>query len=117
MDQAARGTKVEFVSVERVEGRDAYKLKLTHKGGDVQHVWIDAKSFLDVKVEGTPRRMDGKLRTVWVIQRDFRPVHGLMVPFVLETAVDGNAETHKAIIEKVALNPPLDDARFARPKT
>jgi hypothetical protein len=116
IDHAAKGTKVALVSVEPVEGRDAYKLELTHPGGEVQHVWIDAKTFLDVKVEGAPRRMDGKLRTVWVTQRDFRPVQGLMVPFVLETAVDGYADTHKMIIDKVALNPRLDDARFGKPK-
>ena len=116
IDSAAKGTKVELVSVERVEGRDAYKLKLTHKSGEVQHVWIDAKTFLDVKIEGTPRRMDGKMRTVWVTQRDFRSVQGLRVPFVLETAVDGYADTHKMIVDKVALNPKLDDARFMKPK-
>jgi hypothetical protein len=116
IDYAAKGTKVQLVKVEPVEGNDAYKLKLTHKNGEVQHVWIDAKSFLDVKVEGTPRQMDGKLRTVWVTQRDFRSVQGVKVPFVLETAVDGYADTHKMVIEKVALNPRLDDARFAKPK-
>jgi outer membrane lipoprotein-sorting protein len=116
IDYAAEGTKVELVSVEPVEGHDAYKLRLTHKSGEVQHVWIDAKSFLDVKVEGTPRRMDGKMRTVWVTQRDFRSVQGLRVPFVLETAVDGYADTHKMVIDKVALNPNLDDARFVKPK-
>jgi len=117
MDHAAQGTKVKLVAVEAVEGRNAYKLQLTHKNGDVQFVWIDAKSFLDVKVEGTPRRMDGKMRSVWVTERDFRSVQGLMVPFVLETAVDGYLDTHKVIIDKVALNPRVDDARFARPKT
>ncbi len=116
LDAAAKGTKVELASVEPVEGRDAYKLKLTRKDGTVQHVWIDAQSFLDVKVEGAPRRMDGKMRTVWVTQRDFRPVKGLMVPFVLETAVDGSTDTHKVVIDKVALNPQLDDARFTKPK-
>ena len=80
----------------------------------MQHVWIDAQSFLDVKVEGTPRRMDGKMRTVWVYQRDFRSVQGLMVPFVLETAVDGYRDTHKMAIEKVALNPGLNDSLFAQ---
>ena len=116
MDYAAKGTKVELVSVEPVEGRDAYKLKLTHKSGAVQHVWIDAKSFLDVKIEGTPRQMDGKMRTVWVTQRDFRSVQGLMVPFVLETSVDGYADTHKMVIDKVAVNPNLADARFVKPR-
>ena len=99
-----------------MEGRDAYKLKLTTKAGDVQHVWIDTQSFLDVKVEGAPRRMDGKMRTVWIYQRDFRPVQGLTVPFVLETAVDGFHETHKMVVEKVQVNPKLDDGLFAKPK-
>ena len=115
MDYAAKGTKVELDGVDPVEGRNAYKLKLTMKNGDVRRVWIDAQNFLDVKVEGTPRRMDGRMRSVWVYQRDFRSVQGVMVPFVLETAVEGYSGTHKMILEKVALNPPLDDALFAKP--
>jgi hypothetical protein len=117
IDSAAKGTKVELVSVEPVDGHDTYKLKLTQKSGEVQNVWIDAKSFLDVKVEGTPRRMDGKMRKVFVSQRDFRTVQGLLVPFVQETAVDGYADTHRMILRKVALNPRVDDARFERPRT
>jgi len=115
VDYAAKGTKVELEKVEAVEGRDAYKLKLTMKNGKVQHIWIDAQSFLDVKIDGVPRRMDGKMRTVWIYQRDFRKVDGLMMPFVLETAVDGFPGTHKMLIEKVAVNPKLDDARFSKP--
>lgn len=98
-----------------MEGHDAYKLKLTTKHGDVQHVWIDKESFLDVKVEGVPRKMDGRMPSVWIYQRDFRSVQGLMIPFVLETAVDGYRETHKMVIEKVSVNPKLDDVLFAKP--
>lgn len=116
VDYAAKGTKVELEGTEAVEGRDAYKLKLTTKTGNVQRVWVDAQSFLDVKVEGSPRRMDGRMRTVWVYQRDFRSVDGLMIPFNLETAVDGYRDTHKMVIEKVAVNPKLDDALFTKPK-
>ena len=91
-------------------------MKLTLKNGTVQHIWIDTHNFLDVRVEGTPRRMDGKMSTVWITQSDFRAVQGLMVPFVLETAVDVYPGTHKMLLEKVALNPKLDDARFTKPK-
>jgi outer membrane lipoprotein-sorting protein len=115
VDYAAKGTKVAFEKVEAVEGHDAYKLKLTMKSGAVQHIWIDAHSFLDVKVEGAPRRMDGRMRDVWVYQRDFRSVQGLMVPFLVETTVDGYPATHKMAIEKVTLNPKLDDALFNKP--
>ena len=117
IDYAAKGTKVELAGVEPVEGHDAYKLKLTTKSGDVQHVWIDEKSFLDVKVDGLPRRMDGRMRNVWVYQRDFRPVQGLMMPFAYETAVEGFPQTHKMTIQTVTVNGALDDSRFAKPQT
>src|ERR1700675_4781128 len=116
VDYASKGTKVEFEVVEPVEGHDAYKLKHTNKTGDVKHVWIDKESFLDVKIDGEPRRMDGRIRNVWIYQRDFRTVQGLKVPFVLETAVDGFHETHKMAIEKVEVNPKLADDLFAKPK-
>jgi hypothetical protein len=115
VDYAAKGTKVELEKVEAVEGHDAYKLKLTMKSGKVQHVWIDTQTFLDVKIDGIPRRMDGRMHNVYVYQRDFRSVQGLMMPFLLETAVDGYPDPHKMLIEKVAVNPKLDDARFTKP--
>ena len=115
-DYAAKGTKAELEAVEPVDGHDAYKLKLTSKSGEVQHVWIDTQSFLDVKIEGTPRRMDGRMHPVFVYQRDFRSVQGLMIPFVLETSVDGYRVTHKVLIEKVTVNPKLDGDSFSKPR-
>jgi hypothetical protein len=116
VDYAPKGTKVELDGVEKVEGHDTYKLKLTLKSGQVRYVWVDALSFLDVKVSGTPRRMDGKMRNVAIYQRGFQNVQGLMIPFLLETSVDGYRETHKMVIEKVVVNPKLEDALFAKPQ-
>src|SRR5258708_24818161 len=50
-----------------------YRLKLTYKTGEVRHLWIDARTFLDAKIEGTPRRWDGKTRTVATYFRDYKP--------------------------------------------
>jgi len=116
VDYAAKGSKVELEGVESVEGNEAYKLKLTTKSGIAQHIWIDAKSFLDVKVEGQPRRMDGRMRSVWVFQRDFRPVQGLMVPFVYETSVDNSTQTHKMLFDTVTVNHPIEDSHFTKPQ-
>jgi hypothetical protein len=115
IDYATKGTKVALEEVEKVDGRDAWKLKLTLKDGAVQHVWIDQKSFLDVKVEGTPRRMDGKMHTVWILQRDFRSAQGVMLPFELVTVVEGYPDRHRMQLEKVAVNPKLEDSRFVKP--
>jgi outer membrane lipoprotein-sorting protein len=115
IDYAAKGTQVALEGTEAVDGHNAYKLKLTLKSGDVQHVWIDAQSFLDVKVQAIPRRMDGRMHNVFVYQSDFRSVKGLMMPHLYVTAVEGYPGTHKMVVESVTVNPPLDDSRFAKP--
>ena len=117
VDYAAKGTQVTLEGTEKVEGRDAYKLKLTIKSGQVRHLWVDAETFLDVKIEGTPRRMDGKMRPVEVYYRDYKSVNGLMVPYVLETTVQGVKKSHKMMIESVVVNPKLDDSLFTPPKS
>jgi len=115
VDYAAKGTKVELVGVQQVEGHDAYNLKLTLKSGQVQHIWVDAQTFLDVKVEGTPRRLDGKFHPVAMYLRDYRSVNGLMFPYVNETVVEGVKRTERIVVEKVILNPNLEEARFSKP--
>jgi outer membrane lipoprotein-sorting protein len=116
VDCAAKGTKVELEGTEKVEGNDTYRLKLTFKSGQTQHVWVDAKTFLETKIEGTPRRLDGKYHPVEIYYRDYRAVNGLMVPYLLETKVQGVKQSEKIEIEKVAVNPKLEDARFAKLK-
>ena len=127
VDYVAKGTRVELLGTEKVEDGDAYNLKLTLKGGQVTHVWIDAKTFLEVKIEGTPRRLDGTDHPVEVYLRDYRAVNGLQIPFVLETRVLPVAKTttglrdvpvppEKLVIDKVNVNPRLDDARFTKPE-
>lgn len=114
VDYAAKGTKVELQGTEDVEGRDTYRLKLTLKNGEVQHVWVDALTFLDVKVDGSPRRLDGVLHPVATYYRDYKSVQGLMIPHVYETAVEGIRETEKITIVNIVLNPELDDSLFEK---
>ena len=117
VDYAAKGTRVELEGVEQIEGKDAYRLKLTLQNGRVVHEWIDAQSFLEVKIEGTPRKLDGKPHDVAVFLRDYRNVNGLMIAHQLETVVEGVARTEKIQIENVVVNPRLDESRFAKPTT
>ncbi len=114
-DYAAKGTKVELVAVEPVEKHDAYKVKMIYSTGVVRHVWIDANTFLEIKMEEPPRVMDGKPRPVLTYYRDYRTVDGLVIPFLYETAVEGYGGTHKMVVEKVELNPKLDSTAFGKP--
>jgi hypothetical protein len=126
MDYTAKGTKIELEGKEKVEDRDTYKLKLTMKDGEAKHVWIDAQTYLETKIEGQPRRLDGIYHPVEIYYRDYRPVNGLQVPFILETRVLPVGQeakrpkvavipTEKIIVEKVEINPKLDESLFSKP--
>jgi outer membrane lipoprotein-sorting protein len=114
VDYAAKGTKIEFEGMERVGDQDTYKLRLTLKNGKSQNVWIDSQTYLEVKIEGTPRRLDGKYRDVATYYSDYRMVNHLMLPYALETAVDGVEQTEKIQIDSISVNPKVSDSRFAR---
>jgi outer membrane lipoprotein-sorting protein len=116
IDHEAKGINVDLLGSELVEGHDAYKLKLTMKNGDVRHLWVDAQSYLEVKMEGTPRKLDRKMRNVEVYYRDYKKVSSLMIPFTTETVVEKVQPSRKIKIDTVALNPKLDDDAFARPR-
>jgi outer membrane lipoprotein-sorting protein len=116
VDFARKGTKVELAGTEVVEGKNTYKLKLTLKGGEQLNLWIDATSFLEVKIDGEPRRIDGRMRRVAVFYRDFRPVGGLQLPHTMETVVEKVEGSHKMTIKTIKVNPPLDDSLFAKPQ-
>ena len=116
IDYAAKGSKVELESVDKVEGRDAYNLTVTEKSGFTRHVWVDAESFLEVKIEGTPRRLDGKYHPVATYLQDYRSVNGLVMPYLMVTAVDGVQDKERIAIEEIVSNPKLDDSKFAMPR-
>ena len=116
VDFKRKGTKVELAGTEVVEGRNTYKLKLTLKGGEQIHLWIDAKSFLEAKIDGDPRRIDGRMHKVAVLYRDFKPVDGLQFPRAMETVVESVKGSHKMTIETIKVNPPLNDSLFAKPQ-
>ena len=127
VDYAAKGTRIELAGTEKVEGRDTYKIKMTMQSSQVLHVWIDALSFLEAKIEGQPRRLDGTDHPVEVYFRDYRQVHGLEIPFVLETKVlpvaknslglrDVPVPPERVTIDRVVVNPKFDEALFSRPE-
>jgi outer membrane lipoprotein-sorting protein len=116
IDYAAKGARVESDGTEMVDNHAAYRLKVTRKDGEVRHVWVDGESFLDVRIDGNPRKLDGRPHPVVVDLRDYKRDQGLMIPHLLETAVQGVPRTEKITIDSITVNPKLDDSRFTKPK-
>jgi len=114
VDYKSKGHQVELLGKEKVEGTDAYKLKATLKNGDVQTIYIDADSFLEIKEE-TRHMVRGTEQVVESAIGDYKEVNGLILPFAVESGVKGSPDKQKLTIQKVEFNVPADDAMFKMP--
>jgi outer membrane lipoprotein-sorting protein len=113
-DYAAKGSRVELLGRETVQGRDAFKLRVELSGGAVRWVYLDAESALEVKVEAT-KAVGRREQTVETFYFDWQEVEGLLVPYRYETRAEGAPAQHLLTVETVRVNPTLDDSRFAMP--
>jgi len=114
VDYKNKGHQVELQGKEKIEGTDAYKLKVTLKNGDVQTIYIDSDSFLDIK-EVTKRTVRGTEQEIESAIGDYKPVDGIMFPFAVESGIKGTDQKQKLTITKVELNVPADDSLFKMP--
>jgi hypothetical protein len=115
IDYAAKGSTLQLEGTEMVEGKPNYRLNLTTKDGFVRRIWVDGVTFLESKIEGNPRRLDGRMRRVENYLRDYRKVDDVLIPFVSESKVETAPQTRKMTIDKVVLNPQLEDRLFGKP--
>jgi len=114
IDAPAKGSVIHMEGMDNVNGAPAYKLKVTLRNGDVRQVWVDAATFLDIKVDGV-RDVGGRSLAMTTLMSDYRRVDNVMIPFLMETRGTGLNDSEKIIINKVAINADLPDTRFAKP--
>jgi outer membrane lipoprotein-sorting protein len=114
VDYRSKGHTVELVGREAVEGTDAYKLKVKLKNGDERYVFLDSEYFMEIRNEGK-RKIRGSDVEVEAWFGDFKEVGGILFPHSIEQAMKGNPQKQKITIDKIEINPPVDDSRFKMP--
>lgn len=114
VDYKSKGHTVELLGKEKLEGTDAYKLKVTLKNGDVKTIYLDSDSYLEIKEEGK-RTVRGSEQEVESSLSDYREVDGVMFPFAVESGMKGSQQKQKLTIEKIELNVPVEDSSFKMP--
>ncbi|HZV54464.1 MAG TPA: hypothetical protein VFF82_05940, partial [Rhodocyclaceae bacterium] len=115
MDHAGKGIDVTLDGMDEVEGRQSYRLSVKLPSGAVHRIWIDAETFLDIKYDRQSKDPAGRSATLSVFYRDYRNIEGVMVPLTMETGIGVMKSPDRMVIDRVVLNPPLDDRSFARP--
>jgi hypothetical protein len=114
-DPRSKGVRVALLGMDAIEGQRAYHLKVTLPSGQVHDDWIDAQSFLELRYDRETHSASGQVGIVSVYLRDYQPFGGLVLPTVVETGAAGATGTDRMVIEKVALNPALNESQFAKP--
>jgi Outer membrane lipoprotein-sorting protein len=114
VDYRQKGHQAELVGHDAVDGTDCYKIKLTLKNGDLRYYYLDADSFLELKIE-TQRLIRGAIQYRDTVFGDYEEVSGLYFPFALDTGEKGDPNRAKLTMEKVEVNVPLNENIFSLP--
>jgi outer membrane lipoprotein-sorting protein len=110
-----KGITIELVGKEKFNAKDVYNLKITLKEGQVRNLYLDARSFLETKEAGSYEEAGKKIDFVNIF-KDYRPVQGVLFPFLVE-AKTGDEESQNTYLKKIELNVPVPDSIFTMPAT
>jgi hypothetical protein len=116
VDWKTKGSTVELVGTESVDGADAFKLKVTRKSGNVDYMYIDKETGLEVKTE-SKRTINGTEVESESKMSDYKEVDGMTVPFTMSSGMKGGPEQaqQKIVMDKLEFNIATADSTFAMP--
>ncbi len=115
LDAKARGFKLEYLGTDDVDGTGAHKLKVTRGNGDFHYVFLDPDQFLEIRTE-THRWVRGTEEVAEADFGEYENVNGTFWPFLVSSGPKGGGKSI-ALIEKLELDLPADDALFRFPET
>lgn len=114
VDWKSKGHQVELAGREVVNGRETYKLKVSLKSGGALFSYLDVKSMYLVRTEST-RQVRGRPVRIETTFGDYRKSGGILFPRLVEVRAAGRPQVLRLVVDKIEVNPPLSDARFAPP--
>jgi outer membrane lipoprotein-sorting protein len=115
VDYKEKGSQVELIGKESVEGTQAYKLKLTRKNGNVSYIFLDADAYLEIREE-SKRTMHGQELEVETSVGDYKEVGGILFPHSFESKPKGSPTGQVISFDQIQLNVDLPESKFKMPE-
>lgn len=116
IDWKAKGSTVEYLGMEDVDGTPAHKLRVLRKNGDINYVYLDPDHFLEIRII-TQRLENGAQVENETELGDYEKINGVFFPFSIEAGPKGATDKQKIIFEKAEANAPVEDSIFKFPAT
>jgi len=115
VDSEKKGIRLALEGKQSVDGRDAWRIRVTRRDGVVRHISLDAVTSLKVRWEGelgpgAEKKMNASSFA------DYRAVEGLSFPFRIASGEAGKPPTQVIVLEKIEVNPAIAPSEFDAPK-
>jgi hypothetical protein len=114
VDWKEKGSTVEYLGTEEVEGTQAHKLKVTRKNGDVNYVYLDPEYFLEIRILSQRTEHGAQVESETDLS-DYEKVNGVYLPMSIESGKKGDSDKQKLSFDKAEGNVPVDDSTFEFP--
>ena len=88
IDWKEKGSTVEYLGTEDVDGTLAHKLKVTRKNGDMQYVYLDPDHFLEIRIVSQRIEKGAQVETETDLS-DYEKINGVFIPFSIESGRKG----------------------------
>jgi hypothetical protein len=113
IDYAAKGSKAELAGKETIDGREAYKIKLTLSTGNEITYYVDTRDYLLIQIKQMRSAIDGSTMEKEVITNyaDYQPVDGIMFPHTITNPGEGPVAGHTTM-HKIEVNKPVSEDRY-----
>ncbi len=97
LSATARGSKVEYLGREDIDGTQAYKLRVSQTDGTVFTYYLDPDAFLEIKIIES-RTVRGAEQETETDLGDYERVGGVYFPFSIASGPRNSADTDKQVI-------------------
>ncbi len=114
VDYKAKGSTVEYLGHDVVDGDDALRLKVTLKNGDIIYDYLDPDTFIEIRRE-IQQFIRGSVRNRVVGLGCYKPVAGVMFPFSISQGTKDHPDDQTTTVQKMEANVAIDGADFAVP--
>jgi hypothetical protein len=114
VDYKEKGSTVEYLGHDVVDGDDALRLKITLKNGDIIYDYLDPDTFIEIRKE-IQQFIRGSVRDRVQGLGSYKPVAGVMCPFSISQGPKNHPDAQTITVQKMEANVPIDPADFALP--
>lgn len=111
-----KGSTVEFLGHDVVDGDDALRLKINLKNGDVIYDYLDPDTFIEIRKD-IQQFIRGSIRERVIGLGSYKPVAGVMFPFSMSQGPKDHPNEQTITVEKMEANVTINPADFMLPES